>query len=754
MPGEERLRSELRTLRDRGGLLAVAHEDDLGRLAEAGEEVRVGAGESLARAGETADGAWLVLDGRVAAVRSTGELWERVLHEIGPGEIAGETEVVVGGERLVDLRAVEDSRLLAFPVSALAALRERSADAWREAADRALRRLRRLHLSAHLDRLFGPFDASETEVLEALEEGVGFRSLAAGADLFRQGDPAEAAYILMSGSLRVAVATPEGIEQTINEVSPGETVGEMALLTDEPRSATVFAVRDSELARIPREHFHRLIDRRPGSMLNLSRIIIERLKRRSEVADRRENLRTCIGLLAADPSVPLDAVARQLVAEMERYGRVALLTSAGVDAALGQPGIAQASDGEPSYLRLTEWLHRQEAACRYVLYQADTAWSAWSERCLRQADQVVTVADAGRAAELGEAEERTADRWMPGRQPRRSLVLLHPPELHRPEGTARWLAGRSLDAVYHLRRGHAADLARLGRILAGRGLGLVLGGGGARGFAHLGVLQALDELGVAVDLIGGASIGSSIAVLAAQGKSPREAAAAAGRAFRSLIDYTLPLSSLLAGRRITESIRRETGSWDIEDFWLPFFCVSTSLTDSRTVVHRRGSSLRALRASIAIPGLLPAVVEGRELLVDGGVMNNLPIDVMRTLNPTGPVVAIDVVPPRGPTARWDHGLSLSGWSLALGKLTPWRKRAPRAPTLANTIFRSMLVGAGRARVDMLEAGLADLYLNIHVRGVGLLDFDRIEEVVAVGYRESLEPLRRWIDTGGLAGGTA
>ena len=751
MTGEDRLPSELRVLRERGGPLSAASDRELGAFVECGEEVLCTAGERLARAGEPVGRAWLVLDGRLAALPTDDGSRERVVHEIGRGELAGEIELVVGGDRLVDLRAVVDSRLLALPPALVAEVLRRDPDVWREVTERAARRLRRLRLSAHLERLFGPFDASETEVLERLEEGVGFRSLVAGEDLFRQGDPAEAAYVLMSGSLRVAVVTPEGVEQAINDVAPGETVGEMALLTDDPRSATVFAVRDSQLARIPRELFYRLIDRRPGAMLNLSRIIIERLKRRSQVADRRENLRTCIGLLAADPSVPLDALARRLAAEIERYGRVALLTSAAVDAALGQPGVAHASDAEPSYLRLTEWLHQQEAACRYVLYQADAAWSPWSERCLRQADHVVTVADAGGAADLGEAEARTADRWMPGRQPRRSLVLLHPSGTSRPEGTARWLAGRNLDAVHHLRRDHGEDLARLGRILAGRALGLVLGGGGARGFAHIGVLRALDELGVAVDVIGGASIGAAVAVLAAQGMSPDEAAAAAARAFRSLIDYTLPLSSLIAGRRITASIRRETGGWDIEDFWLPFFCVSTSLTDSRTIVHRRGSSLRALRASVAIPGLLPAVVEGRELLVDGGVMNNLPLDAMRALNPTGPVVAIDVVPPRGPTAKADYGLSLSGWRLAFDRMAPWRT-TPGVPTLSNTIFRSMLVGAGRAREDMLRAGLADLYLNIHVRGVGLLDFDRVGEVIPLGYRESLEPLRRWIEAGGPAGG--
>jgi predicted acylesterase/phospholipase RssA len=254
-----------------------------------------------------------------------------------------------------------------------------------------------------------------------------------------------------------------------------------------------------------------------------------------------------------------------------------------------------------------------------------------------------------------------------------------------------------------------------------------------------------------VDVSGGTSIGAPIAGWVAQGRSADEALSAALESFRSLIDYTLPLASLISGKRITDSIQRQAGSWDIEDLWLPFFCVSTSLTTSRAMAHQRGNSALAIRASVSIPGVLPPVSMNGELLVDGSVVNNLPVDVMRTLNPIGPVVAIDVVSPKGPQAKTDHGLSVSGWSLALHQITPWRKSVP-VPSLASTILRSMLVGAGQAREDMLEAGLADLYHNIHVRGVGMLDFEKVAKVAQIGYEESIEPLRRWLESGGLQQG--
>jgi predicted acylesterase/phospholipase RssA len=162
------------------------------------------------------------------------------------------------------------------------------------------------------------------------------------------------------------------------------------------------------------------------------------------------------------------------------------------------------------------------------------------------------------------------------------------------------------------------------------------------------------------------------------------------------------------------------------------------------MVHRRGSLSRAVRASVAIPGVLPPVPEGPDLLVDGGVLNNLPIDVMRELNPSGPLIAVDVVPTQGPAAKSDYGLALSGWQLALARILPWQ-RSPDAPTIGTTLLRSMLVGADSTRQRLLREKLADLYINVRMSGVGLLDFEAIEPIQQLGYEQGLEALKAWLD---------
>jgi predicted acylesterase/phospholipase RssA len=176
--------------------------------------------------------------------------------------------------------------------------------------------------------------------------------------------------------------------------------------------------------------------------------------------------------------------------------------------------------------------------------------------------------------------------------------------------------------------------------------------------------------------------------------------------------------------------------------WLPYFCVSTDITTGRTVSHRRGSLLRAVRASVAIPGVLPPVPDGGSLLVDGGVLNNLPMDTMREMNPAGIVIAVDVMSPRGPRAREDYGLSISGWRLMLSRLNPVM-RTTAVPGLITTIMRSMFVGSAGNQERMLQDGLADLYLSIRAPGIGLLQFDNIPKTAQLGYDGSIESLTQW-----------
>jgi len=377
-----------------------------------------------------------------------------------------------------------------------------------------------------------------------------------------------------------------------------------------------------------------------------------------------------------------------------------------------------------------------------VLYECEPQASGWTDRAVRQADRVLFVADAGRAAVPGVLERRLAERWRGSRAPRRYLVLVHPPGSGSPSGTAAFLEPREVDAHYHVRSGSADDIARLARYLAGAGVGLVLGGGGARGLAHLGVLRALAEAGVPVDWVGGTSIGALIAALVAQRVSPDGSLALCREHFSSLRDPTLPLVSLLRGRRIRAHLDRALGPVAIEDLPLPYLCVSTNLSRAAPAVHERGPLVRAIRASISLPGILPPVSLGRDLHVDGGLTNNLPIDVMAGKPEIGAVLAVDVSEEVEMRGAPDLESELSGWRVLWQWIHP---RAPRAevPTIMTLLTRSSLVASIHSARERRAAEAASLYLRVPVADLRLLAFERIDEIAARGYEATHERIRTW-----------
>ena len=336
-------------------------------------------------------------------------------------------------------------------------------------------------------------------------------------------------------------------------------------------------------------------------MFNIYRTISERfVNSRSQTQYRPK--KTNIALFTICQTANSEELIESFQAEVGRLGSVQLLTSDVVDHRLATPGIAEVDASKAANVGLMHWLNNRESFSDYVIYRADGRWSNWTWRCITQADELVIIADTAYDCDFGVFQQKVSKTNQPW-----SLVLLHPSDLDRPRNTAQWLEESAADRVFHVRKGRQEDIARLARILGGKANSLVLGGGGARGFAHLGVVKALQELNVPIDMIGGASIGAPIAALVAQGYSPDEVRTLTGKLFNRLIDWTLPLTSMLRGKRIADTIKKHAQDWDIEDFWIPFFCVSTNLTRAHQVVHKRGNSAVACRASVSIPGILPPV---------------------------------------------------------------------------------------------------------------------------------------------------
>jgi predicted acylesterase/phospholipase RssA/CRP-like cAMP-binding protein len=589
-------------------------------------------------------------------------------------------------------------------------------------------------LAAHLGALF---DCADPAALAELQADAGWVPLRGGDVLFRRGEAGDAAYTVLSGRLRV-VDDSAG-ERAVNEIGAGEILGEMALLSGERRSATVIAVRDSLLARIPAAAFDRLIERQPAVLRRISALLGDRLRQQTAGVAVRPVVRT-LAVVPAGAGSDAAGFVRRLAEALAPSGSTLHLDARRVDQALGREGVARCPEDDPAAQRLVQWLNEQELAHRLVIYEADPRLSTWTERAVRQADHVVFVADAAAGPAPGEAEQGLQARWRAARAPRRSLVLLHARDATTRCDVPAFLGVREVDCVYHVDDGRPADFARVARCLTGTGIGLVLGGGGARGFAHLGVLRALAEAGVPIDWVGGTSIGAIIAALVARGLPPDEALACCKEHFAALRDPTLPVVALLAGRRIRAKLERVFGAVAIEDLVLPYLCVSTNLSRAAQTVHERGLLVHAIRASIALPGVLPPVTVGEDLHVDGGLVNNLPIDVMAGKPEIGTVLAVDVsaeVEMRSPPGQ---ALDVSGWRVLWERLHP---RGGELPSIMSLLTRSALVASVYWARERHTAEAASLYLRIPMADMRLLAFDRIDEIAARGYAATREAIRGW-----------
>jgi predicted acylesterase/phospholipase RssA/CRP-like cAMP-binding protein len=697
-------------------------------------------GELLVEAGSEAQGISVVVDGDLAVELVTADGTSTRIAELGAGALVGEVALLLGGRRTAAVVAVTAASVVELTAAGFDRLLTAAPDIGVELTERATRRLRETQLAGHLTRLFGDLPRP---VLDGVLGSVQHVRLSAGEVLFARGDPADAAYVVLSGRLRALRAGHE-TGQPLAEMAAGELVGELALLDGDERAAEVVAVRDTALARLPREVFDRLMAEHPTAMLSITRRLIARTRAPDHVRGTAEQQRS-IAVVPHSPDVDLRLFTSRLV---EALGGGAFhVWSARADSLLHRPGIAQSEPGGPDDARLGHWLHEAEQQHRFLVYETDRAWTPWTERACRQADEVLIVAhaaDEDRAP--GWLEEPLTRTYTDGHTPRRTLVLLHQPTVDQPTATAAWLDVREVDGHVHVRDHDRRDVERLGRLLAGTPTGVVFGGGGARGAAHLGVILALREAGIPIDVVGGSSMGAIMATGAILGWPDDELVPRASRMLTGLLDYTLPVVSLLKGERIGQAIADAVGSRDIEDLWTDFFCISTNLTRQEEVVHRRGNLAHALRASVAIPGVLPPVPMGEDLLIDGGSMNNLPVDRLRERIPHGTVIAVDVAPPRGPGAKSDFTPAISGWGQLAGRVVPGR-RPVKVPGIVVTLLGSTIVSAMRDRNTHVRDGLADLYLDLDLRGHGLLDFDDAAAIAEAGYEAAKPRIDAWLADG-------
>ncbi|ADJ24346.1 cyclic nucleotide-binding protein [Hyphomicrobium denitrificans ATCC 51888] len=601
---------------------------------------------------------------------------------------------------------------------------------------------------------FKPFSLSSVttfrdlppNVLRSLEERLQPVSVRHGDCVVRQGEIADALHVVVSGRFAVEI---DGHDEPVAEITHGSTIGEIAFFTGGARTATVRAIRDGVVVRLTRDDFNSISEASPAIWAALTATLAERLAMQTRLhADLRRDIgvnvprprpRTLAVVGCADVQIDPQFLRDFASIAAARPGTV-IATRETLRDVLGR----DPRDDED----LTAALNELETRYSTVVFIADREPTAWSAKCIRQADELLLVAASsddpiGCAVPLGALEA--------------FALTLHPPHsrrmaiVHRRkgivQGTRHWLVGREPAMHHHVALGDSEDVARLWRFIVGEALGFVACGGGAYCAAHVGIYQAFREAGVGFDLIGGTSGGAAMAAAIAQDADPLDIDAGVHRMFiegRAMARYTVPRYSLLDHAHFDHHLEKEYGAVRIEDLWKPYFAVSADLTAYEPEVHRRGSLWQAIRASAAIPGLLPPFYtdDGR-MLVDGSVIANVPIDTMHRLK-RGPNVVVSFDTGDRQQFPVDYASLPKRRELIWQLLNPRSTgRTPHAPSAATVLVRSLMANRGHFERHLT----ADDWLLVPPTppGMGALDWRRHSEIMTGAYTYT----RNAIETRGL-----
>ncbi len=550
----------------------------------------------------------------------------------------------------------------------------------------------------------------EKAALAAVEAEVELFCLPAGQTLFEKGDPADAFYLVRSGALAAFRTGADGRPELVGHIRTGEPIGEMALVEDHAHTASVYALRDCELVRLPKSAFHRLTRKHGSLMQELARMMLYRMRGGSLNARAEPN---AFALISTSPTIDLVYRARKLKAALERLGR----------------RVAIADDACADWS--TEQLDKLEDEHDIVLVIARLPDVEWARRAMGRADRILMLA---------RADARPSVPLMPDDpSPAAKLKLIDVVMVH--DGGARassapddWVSACDAARCFHWTQGSDSDVAHLARVIAGQSKGLALSGGGSRAYAHVGAIKALREAGMEFDFFCGASMGGIIAAGAALGWDQAELETRMRQAFvdsNPMSDWQLPVVSMIGGKRVDRRLKTHFGEVTISEMRRPYFCVSSNLTDGSVHVHRTGKLRKALRCSIAIPGLLPPVVEGQSVLVDGAVFNNFPVEELRAFH-RGTNIGCDVTRTNAiRTADFVDPPNFAGWVRKHGLSNP--------PPIASLLMRAATVATISQHERYRDATdtliLPDLEMDLR-------EWKRFDDAVEAGYRATMEVLEQ------------
>lgn len=562
--------------------------------------------------------------------------------------------------------------------------------------------------------------------------------LKCGEILFAQGATDKDAYILLDGRLRAEQENPGEPKTVLGEIGKGEIVGEMAALMGSPRSASIVALRNSVLMLISADQLVGLLQREKESLVHLAATIA----RRSDRSYHRINGQLgSVALVAVTPGVDLVGFARQLLPAVTQFTPAHLLSPE----ALKQEKSVDPED-ETSIDRngINHLLAGIEDEHPLVLYVAGEKWSQWTHCIAGRADKVVLLADAGNSPQPGAFELQLRAVLDEINHVPVELVLLHPSRNQRLAHTRLWLENREVERHHHLVKNEAASFAKLARFLTGNAVGVALSGGGFKAGLQAGILHAMAEGGMPIDIVGGSSggayVGAAFSMVSDLNDLPRMIEDA-HKQFKGVKSITFPMVSVFSGKKFTNNFIALFGDREVEDLWTSYFCLSLSLVSGDLMVHQHGPLWQAVRASSSVMGLVPPVILENDCLVDGGFINPCPTNILMQKG-AGKVVVINARSPSGIKVGAQFPPTVSGWNLLFKRLNPFYKDKI-APGIGANIVHSMFIASDHLLKQVYAESEIDLFISPSIASESSSDGEAIKKLYHFGYEYAQKEVAQW-----------
>ena len=566
------------------------------------------------------------------------------------------------------------------------------------------------------------------------------------SNLFNYGEKSDSFYLLVTGLLK-AYIPKKGELIEVGEIYEGEVIGEMGILTNEARSASIFATRDSVVFKIDLEKANEIIMQYPLVLLQVATKIADRLRNVQHSNERhRTDIHSIVQLSSGkNHTKEIISIGNSLIDSMNKFNRSIVVSSKEVNEILNIESINAELERDKFYPALDDLVDNFTKENRYLLLLCDEEYTPWTTWCLAISDKNIFVVEESAGVSNTELLNKMnlSEKDIPIHlHDEKQLIIYHQSKNSFPSKTSSIIEMLpKISNHYHMSINNKNDSDRVSRLIAKKGIGLCLSGGGAKGNAHIGVYKALIEHNIPIDAVCGTSAGGIVASLIAFGYDPETIISRLKETYKrnSFKEYTIPVTSIIATKKVIQDAIFLGNDMDIEDLWIPYFSIAVNISKSKLDVIDKGPVYKATRATAALPGILLPVIKDSSFLVDGGLINNMPGDIMLKKY-GGKLISVSVSPQEDLDAKFNDFPNQSSYFIK--KLLRMNKKFPHEiPGLSNILMRSIFVASSNKIKEVID--LSDLFLDLQVKDVGLLEFEKIDESVEFGYEYAMKKLKNF-----------